>query len=313
VRTDSILFTVILKTLFLLALISALAVAAAPAIGIVTASGHFTLDRSQVWGNATVFEGSVVETRSASSEIALRNGAKLQLAKDSRARILSDRVVIEKGIGQVFALGIGAAALLGLVGAGGGAAIGSGVGHQEGAPKPTSGTGSEEDLAFYSKVLNEGHSLVVVRTDSPQIAASACEVLDSLAITMKKGTAKGSSVATRSLDGAVAIDFKGKITLGEGTTLLRDAVGNLLQKGSNRILLNLREVDMIDSAGLGELARTYATIRSHGGKLKLVAATKNAQELFRITKMERVFEIEPDESSALKSIREDSSAASSVG
>src|SRR5208282_3761253 len=91
------------NTLFLSVLISAVAVAATPAIGIVTASGHFTLDRSQVWGNATVFEGSVVETGSASSEVALRNGAKLQLAKDSRARILSDRVVLEKGIGQLSA------------------------------------------------------------------------------------------------------------------------------------------------------------------------------------------------------------------
>jgi hypothetical protein len=94
---------VIRNILFLSIVISAVAIAATPAIGIVTASGHFTLDRSQVWGNATVFEGSVVETGSASSEIALRNGAKLQLAKDSRARILSDRVVIEKGIGQVSA------------------------------------------------------------------------------------------------------------------------------------------------------------------------------------------------------------------
>jgi hypothetical protein len=94
---------VIRKTLFLSALISAVAIAASPAIGIVTASGHFTLDRSQVWGNATVFEGSIVETGAASSEIALRNGAKLQLAKDSRARILSDRVVMEKGIGQLSA------------------------------------------------------------------------------------------------------------------------------------------------------------------------------------------------------------------
>jgi hypothetical protein len=98
---------VIRNSLFLSVFISAVAVAASPAmgpaIGIVTASGHFTLDRSQVWGNATVFEGSVVETGSASSEVALRNGAKLQLAKDSRARILSDRVVIEKGIGQVSA------------------------------------------------------------------------------------------------------------------------------------------------------------------------------------------------------------------
>jgi hypothetical protein len=101
------MFTVIRNTLLLSVFISAVAVAASPAmgpaIGIVTASGHFTLDRSQVWGNATVFEGSVVETGSASSEVALRNGAKLQLAKDSRARILSDHVVIEKGIGQVSA------------------------------------------------------------------------------------------------------------------------------------------------------------------------------------------------------------------
>ncbi len=77
--------------------------AAGPAIGIVTASGHFTLDRSQVWGNATVFEGSVVETGSASSDVALRSGARLQLAKDSRARILADRIVIEKGMGQISA------------------------------------------------------------------------------------------------------------------------------------------------------------------------------------------------------------------
>jgi hypothetical protein len=102
-RTDSILFTVIRNILFLSVFISAVATAASPAIGIVTASGHFTLDQSQVWGNATVFEGSVVETGSASSEVALRNGAKLQLAKDSRARILADRVVIEKGIGQISA------------------------------------------------------------------------------------------------------------------------------------------------------------------------------------------------------------------
>ena len=91
------------QTIFLSVLISTLALAGSPAIGIVTASGHFTLDRSQVWGNATLFEGSIVETGSASSEIALRSGAKLQLAKDSRARILSDRVVIEKGIGQISA------------------------------------------------------------------------------------------------------------------------------------------------------------------------------------------------------------------
>jgi hypothetical protein len=94
---------VIRKTLFFSVLISSAGIASQPAIGIVTASGHFTLDRSQVWGNATIFEGSIVETGAASSEIALRSGAKLQLAKDSRARILSDRVVMEKGVGQISA------------------------------------------------------------------------------------------------------------------------------------------------------------------------------------------------------------------
>jgi hypothetical protein len=103
VRTDPILFTVICKTLFLSLLTSAAAFATSPAIGIVTASGHFTLDRSQVWGNATVFEGSILETGSASSEVGLRSGAKLQLGKDSRVRILSNRVVMEKGIGQISA------------------------------------------------------------------------------------------------------------------------------------------------------------------------------------------------------------------
>ncbi len=102
-RADPILFTVIRNTLFLSLFISAFAIAATPAIGIVTASGHFTLDRSQVWGNATVFDGSVIETAGASSEIALRSGAKLQLAKDSRARISSGRVVMEKGVGQISA------------------------------------------------------------------------------------------------------------------------------------------------------------------------------------------------------------------
>jgi hypothetical protein len=99
--TDSILFTVNRTNLFLFVFISAIAFAGSSAIGIVTASGHFMLDRSQVWGNATVFEGSTIETGDASSQIALRNGVKLQLARDSRARILAGRVVLEKGIGQI--------------------------------------------------------------------------------------------------------------------------------------------------------------------------------------------------------------------
>jgi hypothetical protein len=84
-------------------LLSSVVALAAPAIGIVTASGHFNVEGSQVWGNATLFDGTVVETSTASSELALRNGVKVQLAAGSRARIWQNRLVLEKGIAQLAA------------------------------------------------------------------------------------------------------------------------------------------------------------------------------------------------------------------
>lgn len=86
----------------LLAGLSAAIVSAAPpAIGIVTASGHFILEHSQVWGNSTLFDGSTVETTGASSELILNSGARLQLGAASRARVWQNHVALEKGIGQV--------------------------------------------------------------------------------------------------------------------------------------------------------------------------------------------------------------------
>jgi hypothetical protein len=84
-----------------LACTGSMVLAGTPAIGIITASGHFTLERSQVWGNSTLFEGALVETDAASSEVALRNGVKVQLGGASRARVWNNRIVLEKGAGQV--------------------------------------------------------------------------------------------------------------------------------------------------------------------------------------------------------------------
>ena len=89
------------KALLLCALLSASVFAATPAIGIVTASGHFTLQGSEVWGNATLFEGATIETTSASSQLALRNGVKVQLAAGSRAHVFADRLTLDRGVGQV--------------------------------------------------------------------------------------------------------------------------------------------------------------------------------------------------------------------
>jgi hypothetical protein len=78
-------------------------VANSPAIGVVTASGHFTLDRSEVWGNTTLFDGGTIETNAASSEAALRNGVRIQLGSSSTARVGENRLTLIKGLGQVAA------------------------------------------------------------------------------------------------------------------------------------------------------------------------------------------------------------------
>jgi hypothetical protein len=93
------------KALVLPVLMAASGFAAAPPIGIVTASGHFTLDRSEVWGNATLFDGGNLETGSASSQAILRNGVKIQLGSASSARVSENRLTLTKGTGQVAAPG----------------------------------------------------------------------------------------------------------------------------------------------------------------------------------------------------------------
>jgi hypothetical protein len=100
---DFILISVIARAALVLSS-ACIAFAAAPsAIGVATASGHFSVEGSQVWGNATLFDGSAVETGAASSELSLRNGVKVQLGADSRAHVWRDRLVLEKGVGQVAA------------------------------------------------------------------------------------------------------------------------------------------------------------------------------------------------------------------
>jgi anti-sigma B factor antagonist len=217
------------------------------------------------------------------------------------------------GLGAVFALGFGAAALLGLVGAGTGAAIGGGASDDPDAPAPTSGTGSSEDSLFFHRVLNEGHSLIVVRTESPEIASIACEILDRTGMNMGKGETPTTRIATRQLEGASAVDITGKIALTEGTILLRDTIRNLLDQGATSILLNLESVEYVDSAGIGEIVRTHATVRGRRGQLKIVNPSRKVRELLQITKLDRVLDIEQDEGSALNSLRQSPGASKAGG
>lgn len=105
----------------------------------------------------------------------------------------------------------------------------------------------------------------------------------------------------RSVGDVTVIDITGKMTLGEGDELLRDKVNSLIQQGQKKLVLNLAEVPYIDSAGLGEIVRTYTTVSRQGGALKLLSLTKRIQDLLAITKLLTVFETFDTEAEAVKS------------
>ena len=106
---------------------------------------------------------------------------------------------------------------------------------------------------------------------------------------------------TRQVDGVTVLDLSGRITLGEGSVTVRDAVQDALAKGSRKILLNLGNVDYIDSSGLGELVSAYTSVKNAGGELKLLQLTKKVHDLLQITKLYTVFDVKDDEASAVGS------------
>ncbi len=106
--------------------------------------------------------------------------------------------------------------------------------------------------------------------------------------------------STRQVDGVTIIDISGRITLGEGSVVVRDTVRELLAKGQKKILLNLGDVIYIDSSGIGELVSAYTTAKNQGGELKLLNLTKKVHDLLQITKLYTVFDVKDDEAAAVK-------------
>ncbi len=109
--------------------------------------------------------------------------------------------------------------------------------------------------------------------------------------------------STRQIDGVTVVDLSGRITLGEGSVILRETVRDLLSKGNKKILLNLGEVNYIDSSGIGELVSAFTTVRNQGGDLKLLNLTKKVHDLLQITKLYTVFDVKDDEAGAVKSFQ----------
>jgi anti-sigma B factor antagonist len=111
------------------------------------------------------------------------------------------------------------------------------------------------------------------------------------------------SIASREVDGVTVLDLSGRITLGEGSVQLRDAIRDLIGKGQKSILLNLSEVNYIDSSGLGELVSAFTTARNQSAALKLLGLSKKVNDLLQLTKLYTVFDIYDDEASAIASYK----------
>jgi anti-sigma B factor antagonist len=105
------------------------------------------------------------------------------------------------------------------------------------------------------------------------------------------------------VDGVTVLDLNGRITLGEGSVQLREAIRDLISKGSKTILLNMGDVNYIDSSGLGELVSAYTTAKNQSAQVKLLSLTKKVKDVLQLTKLYTVFDIYDDEASAIGSYK----------
>jgi anti-sigma B factor antagonist len=108
-------------------------------------------------------------------------------------------------------------------------------------------------------------------------------------------------IEERAAGDVTILDLKGRMTLGEGDELLKDKINSLALQGRKQLVLNLADVPYIDSAGLGEVVRTYTTVKRQGGSLKLLNLTKRITDLLAITKLLTVFETYDNEADAVRS------------
>jgi anti-sigma B factor antagonist len=109
------------------------------------------------------------------------------------------------------------------------------------------------------------------------------------------------TIEERPTEGVMILDIKGKLTIGEDVELVKDKINSLIQQGEKKLLLNLAEVPYVDSAGLGEIVRTYTTVNRQGGSLKLLHLTKRIEDLLAITKLLTVFDTFDSEQEAISS------------
>ena len=110
------------------------------------------------------------------------------------------------------------------------------------------------------------------------------------------------NISVRQREGFTILDAKGKITIGAGDVALREAIQGALDAGSQRVVVNLKEVSTIDSSGIGELVSAYTSASNRGAKLALISLPPKVQDILQITQLVTVFDIFDDEDEAISSM-----------
>jgi anti-sigma B factor antagonist len=108
-------------------------------------------------------------------------------------------------------------------------------------------------------------------------------------------------ISRREREGVAILDLSGRITVGDESTKLRETLRGLMTGGILNIVLNLDDVDYIDSTGLGALVVCFTSLRKAGGGLKLLNLNRRNIELLLLTKLSTVFELFSDEQNAINS------------
>ena len=116
------------------------------------------------------------------------------------------------------------------------------------------------------------------------------------------------TTSTRQIGDVTILDISGRIVLGEESAALRNLVTECLSSGRKKILLNLADVNYIDSSGLGQLVSTFTTVRKQGGELKLLNLNNKVHDLLQITKLYTIFDVSDDEAAAVKSFAKSATA-----
>jgi anti-sigma B factor antagonist len=107
---------------------------------------------------------------------------------------------------------------------------------------------------------------------------------------------------TRDIEGVTVLVLDGRIVLGEETRSLRETVKNLVAQGKKKLVLNVNNVTMIDSSGLGALVASYSSAKSGGASVRLCNLGAHFNQLLQITRLLTVFDVSNSEADAVRSL-----------